>query len=92
MVTETKDDTINRLYKDIKILQLERDNKQLVLDNLLLKVLTLSRDRDIYVEKDTNNLKNMEEYDDPHQYISYLENQERDLLKIIGEFIDSYIK
>ncbi len=91
MPTETKDERIDRLYRDIKILQLERDNKQLQLDNILLKVLTLKKDRDIYVEKDSQALEKMDENDNVTEYISYLENKERDLMKIISSFIlDSY--
>ena len=91
MPTETKDDRINRLYRDIKILQLERENKQLQLDNILLKVITLKRDRDIFVEKDSQALEKMNENDNDKEYISYLENKERDLMNIISSFIlDSY--
>ena len=87
MTTETKDDIIKSLKADIRILQLERDNKKLQLDNLLLLVLTLSRDRDIYVEKDSQALEKMNENDNDKEYIRYLEKKERDLLEIINDFI-----
>ena len=58
----------------------------------MLKVITLKKDRDIYEEKDRQAVEKMDENDDDHIYISYLENQQRDLLKIISSFIlDSYI-
>ena len=61
MTKETKDDIIKMLKQDLRILRLEKDNKQLQLDNLLLIVLTLQRERDIYLEKDRQALEKMNE-------------------------------
>jgi regulator of replication initiation timing len=86
-------DTIEKLRNDIKILELERDNKQLEKDNKHLRVVTLSRDVDIYKEKDRQALEEMgDKMDDESniQYIHYLEKKESELLKIINEFIYGY--
>ena len=90
MTKETKDDIIKMLKQDLRILRLEKDNKQLQLDNLLLIVLTLQRERDIYLEKDRQALEKMNENDNDKEYISYLENKERDLLEITHDFLVSY--
>lgn len=93
MTNWTKDDIISRLEMQKKILELENHNKELLMDNDNLMKKTLSREVDIYREKDRQALEKMgDKMDDESniQYIHYLEKKESELLKIIKEFIYGY--
>jgi len=90
MTTRTKDDRIKSLKLDMTILTLQKRNKELVLENKLLMVETLKKELAIYKKKDSHAVEQMDENDDDHKYISYLEDQQRDLLKIVEGFIDDF--
>jgi hypothetical protein len=90
MTNWTKDDIISRLKMDKKILELENHNKQLVMDNDMLRLKTLEKDINIHREKDRQALEKMGDKmdnDSNIEYIHYLEHKEQLLLNIINDFI-----